>query len=493
MEAVGQLAGGVAHDFNNLLTAILGGCGFLLDDPALAAEHRRDVEEIQNAARRAAALTKQLLAFSRKQVLQPENLPLGAVITGVAPLLRRLIGEHVTVTTALADGLPAVRADRSQLEQVVINLCVNARDAMPKGGTLTIATEEADLDDAYVAVHPDVQAGHYVVLVVADTGIGMDEETRARAFEPFFTTKGPRFGTGLGLATVYGIVKQSNGHIAVYSEPGHGTTFRIYLPPAGGAEAVRGAARPNGTGAVRHGSETVLLVEDEQRVRTLARRILEGFGYHVLESSDGREALALGQEYTEPIALLFTDVVMPTMSGRELAERLTHAHPEVKVLFTSGYADSTIVSHGVLDPAVAYLPKPYSADALGRKVRDVLDHPAGAPAYGTRSSNPRWQARHASARGCPRHGPSTSRSCSAPQSGQTPCARTTSALARSRSTSTATAPMRHPGTRTKWATGMNTHTTAARNQAPNPLSARVTRRPAPSSSTSSTASVAAGW
>ena len=373
MEAVGQLAGGVAHDFNNLLTAILGGCGFLLDDSGLAAENRRDVEEIQNAARRAAALTKQLLAFSRKQVLQPEDLPLNAVITGVAPLLRRLIGEHVTVTTVLADGLPDVRADRSQLEQVIINLCVNARDAMPKGGTLTMSTEEVDLDDAYVAAHPDLQAGHFVVLVVADTGVGMDEATRSRAFEPFFTTKGPRFGTGLGLSTVYGIVKQSNGHIAVYSEPGRGTTFRIYLPPAGGAEAGRGAARSNDTGAVRRGTETVLLVEDEQRVRTLARRILEGLGYRVLESADGREALALGQEFTERIDLLFTDVVMPTMSGRELAGRLAHAHPEMRVLYTSGYADSTIVSQGVLNPDVAYLPKPYTADGLGRRVREVLD------------------------------------------------------------------------------------------------------------------------
>jgi len=373
MEAVGQLAGGVAHDFNNLLTAILGACGFLLDDQALDPAHRRDVEEIQNAARRAASLTRQLLAFSRKQVLQPELLQLNDVVAGLEPLLRRLLGEHIAIRTAFAAGLAEVRIDKSQLEQVIINLGVNARDAMPKGGTLTIGTEEADLDAAYAQDHPDVRPGHYVVLVVSDVGVGMDAQTRARIFEPFFTTKGPGFGTGLGLSTVYGIVKQSNGHIGVYSEPGRGTTFRIYLPPAQGAEARRSGVKPAAEGAVRRGDETVLLVEDEARVRGLARRVLEALGYRVLEAEDGREALALGEEHHQPIHLLFTDVVMPGIGGRELAERLAHVHPEMQVLYTSGYAGNGIVNEGVLDPGVAYLAKPYSADGLGRKVREVLD------------------------------------------------------------------------------------------------------------------------
>ncbi len=376
MEAVGQLAGGVAHDFNNLLTAILGGCGFLLDDPALTAEQRRDVEEIQNAARRAASLTRQLLAFSRKQVLQPEVLQLNDVVAGLEPLLRRLLGEHIAIRTAPAPGLPPVRIDKSQLEQVIINLAVNARDAMPDGGALTIASEEAELDAAYAEEHPDARPGHFAVLVVSDDGVGMDAETRSRIFEPFFTTKEPGFGTGLGLSTVYGIVQQSQGHVAVYSEPGRGTTFRIYLPPAGGA-APRAPARAPAPGAVRRGAETVLLVEDEARVRGLARRALERLGYHVLEAEDGRQALALGEEHGAPIHLLFTDVVMPGMGGRELAERLVHVHPEMRVLYTSGYAGGGIVSGGILPPDLAYLGKPYTAEALARKVGELLE--AGPP------------------------------------------------------------------------------------------------------------------
>jgi two-component system cell cycle sensor histidine kinase/response regulator CckA len=373
MEAVGQLAGGIAHDFNNLLTAILGSCEFLLADTGLPAPHRRDIEEIENAARRAATLTRQLLAFSRKQVLQPERLPLNAVVTGLEPLLRRLLGEHIAIRTGLADGLPDVRIDKSQLEQVIINLAVNARDAMPRGGTLTIATQETELDAAYAESHPEVQPGHYAALVVSDDGIGMDAAIRARIFEPFFTTKAAGFGTGLGLATVYGIVKQSNGHIGVYSEPGRGTTFRIYLPPAPGTGERTSGPRRAASGAARRGDETVLLVEDEARVRGLARRVLEGLGYRVLDAADGREALALGEGYTGPIHLLFTDVVMPGMGGRELAERLAYAHPEMRIIYTSGYATDGIVSDGVLDPGVDYLAKPYSADALGRKVREVLD------------------------------------------------------------------------------------------------------------------------
>ena len=373
MEAVGQLAGGVAHDFNNLLTAILGGCDFLLDDPALSPEHRRDVEEIQNAARRAASLTRQLLAFSRKQVLRPEVLRLNDVITGLEPLLRRLLGEHIAIRTALAPALPEVRIDKSQLEQVIINLAVNARDAMLTGGILTITTEEAELDAAYVEEHPDAQPGRFAALVVHDDGVGMDAATRSRIFEPFFTTKGPGFGTGLGLSTVYGIVQQSQGHIAVDSVPGRGTTFRIYLPPAEAALARPSGGHASPEGPVRRGTETVLLVEDESRVRELARRILEDLGYRVLAAEDGRQALALGEEHHAPIHLLFTDVVMPGLGGRELAERLAHVHPEMRVLYTSGYASDGIVSRGVLEPGVAYLAKPYASDALGRKVREVLD------------------------------------------------------------------------------------------------------------------------
>src|SRR5574341_1457167 len=371
MEAIGQLAGGIAHDFNNLLTAILGFSSLLLRDKAHPHPRQRDVEEIRDAATRAAALTQQLLAFSRKQVLQPAELDLNEVVQGVETMLRRVIGEHIELATVLAPGLGAVLADHTQLEQVIVILAVNARDAMPRGGTLTIETAEAELDPGYVAGHPGVQPGRYVLLAVSDTGIGMDAETRARIFEPFFTTKGVGVGTGLGLATVYGVVQQSGGHIAVYSEVGRGSTFKIYLPRVEATSqtpAERLAARtPAG------GSETVLLVEDEKAVRTLARQSLEQFGYRVLESGSGQQALLLAQGYREPIDLLLTDVVMPGMSGRELAERLTRVRPGLRVLYTSGYTDSAIVHHGVLDPGVAYLPKPYTPDAVARKVRELLD------------------------------------------------------------------------------------------------------------------------
>ncbi len=370
MEAIGRLAGGVAHDFNNVLTLIQC-CGDLLlgrlgpGDPA-----RRNVELIQGAAGRAAALTRQLLAFSRKQVLQPKVLDLNAVVANLDPMLRGLCREDVELLLFPDPGIGRVKADPGQLEQVIMNLAVNARDAMPKGGRLVIETANGELDDAYARRHPGVQPGPYVLLAVSDSGVGMDAETRARIFEPFFTTKEPGRGTGLGLATVYGIVKQSGGHIGVHSEPGKGTTFRLYLPRVDGAADP--VEPPAAITPAPQGSETVLLVEDQEDVLELAREILRRQGYAVLAAGHPREALRLGQEHAGPIHLLLTDVVMPGMTGRELADRLAPRRPEMKVLYMSGYADGAIVRHGVLTPGMTFLPKPFTPDALVWKVREVL-------------------------------------------------------------------------------------------------------------------------
>jgi two-component system cell cycle sensor histidine kinase/response regulator CckA len=371
IEAVGQLAGGIAHDFNNLLTAIMGYSELLLEDLGAQDPRRQDLEEIRKATRRAAALTQQLLAFSRKQVLQPQVLDLNQVVANAEKLLQRLIGEHIAVRTRLDPALGATKADPAQLEQVIVNLTVNARDAMPHGGQLLIETTNVDVDAAYAATRAAVTPGPYVVLAVSDTGVGMDQATQAKLFEPFFTTKGPGKGTGLGLSTVYGIVKQSGGFIWVYSELSKGSTFKIYLPRvAAAAQRIEPSALP---AAVPRGTETVLLVEDEPALRAVARRTLERQGYVVLEAPNGEAGLAVAAAHTGPLELLVTDVVMPGISGRELATRLVAARPTVRVLFTSGYTDDAIVHHGVLEAGIQFLQKPFTPSGLARKVREVLD------------------------------------------------------------------------------------------------------------------------
>jgi PAS domain S-box-containing protein len=373
MEAVGRLAGGVAHDFNNLLTIILGYGDILLgslgpDDPA-----RDLITEIHKAGERAASLTRQLLAFSRKQVLEPRVLDLNVLVTDLERMLRRLIGEDIRLATVLDSALGRVRADPGQLEQVILNLAVNARDAMPQGGQLTLGTCNVELDDTYADAHVGVAPGPYVQLSVSDTGCGMDEATQAHLFEPFFTTKGVGKGTGLGLATVYGIVKQSGGHIEVYSEVEHGTTFKVYLPPVE-APLTAGAKSPADAPPFPAGHETLLLVEDEDAVRVITRHVLERCGYIVLEAQGGKEAIQICEEYRNAIHLLVTDVVMPHMSGRQLAEQLKQLHPEMKVLYLSGYSGDAVVRHGVLEAEDAFLQKPFSASAVAYRVREILDH-----------------------------------------------------------------------------------------------------------------------
>jgi len=376
IEAVGQLAGGIAHDFNNLLTAITGYADLLFEDLGAQDPRRADLEEIRKAARRAASLTQQLLAFSRKQVLQPQVLDLNQVVANAEKLLQRLFGEHIALRTVLDPTLGAAMADPAQLEQVIVNLAVNARDAMPHGGQLMIETQNVHFDSSYAEMHPSVTPGPHVVLAVSDTGTGMDEATRQRLFEPFFTTKGPGKGTGLGLSTVYGIVKQSGGFVWVYSEVGRGSTFKVYLP------RVAAKAQPIGPSAlpaqVPRGTETILLVEDEPALRAVARRTLERQGYAILEAPDGDTALTLAGAHTGPLDLLVTDVIMPGISGRELATRLVASRPGVRVLYTSGYTDDAIVQHGVLEAGIQFLRNPLTPSALARKVRDVLDAPAAA-------------------------------------------------------------------------------------------------------------------
>jgi PAS domain S-box-containing protein len=374
MEAVGRLAGGVAHDFNNLLTAILGSAALVLESLDAGIPEREEIEEIRKAALRAADLTRQLLAFSRQQVVAPTVLNPNEVVAHMDKLLRRLIGEDVELRAALARDLGAVKADASQLEQVILNLAVNARDAMPNGGQLTIETQNVELDEAYVRGHVSAQPGRYVMLAVTDTGVGMDAVTQARIFEPFFTTKEKGKGTGLGLATVYGIVKQSGGWIWVYSEPGLGTSFKVYLPRV--AEAAAPAAPPSTPSVSVRGSQTILLVEDEDLVRRLVQKVLKANGYTVLTASNGPEAERVAGEHAGTVHLLMTDVVLPGINGRQVAERLTAARPGIRVLYLSGYTDDAIVHHGVLEPGVAFLQKPFTPATLGRKVRDVLDSPA---------------------------------------------------------------------------------------------------------------------
>ena len=371
LEAIGRLAGGIAHDFNNILTAILGTSDLLLKDLDAGSRAREDVEEIRRAGQRAAGLTRQLLVFSRQQVLDPRVLDLNAIVTNAQTMLRRLIGEDVDLRTILAPDLGAVRADAGQLEQVIVNLTVNARDAMPRGGVVTVETANVELDGGYAERHIPARPGPYVLLAVSDTGVGMDTATKARLFEPFFTTKGPGKGTGLGLATVYGIVKQNSGYIWAYSELGHGATFKIYLPRAG--PAPEPVIRTDVPVAATRGSEVVLVVEDEEEVLRLTTRILEDRGYTVLSAAGGDEALGVAERHTTRIDLLVTDVVMPGMSGREVALLLKPSHPEMKVLYLSGYPDASIVHQGLLEPGLAFLQKPFGPDVLAAKVRDVLD------------------------------------------------------------------------------------------------------------------------
>jgi PAS domain S-box-containing protein len=373
MDAIGQLAGGVAHDFNNLLTAILGFAGFLLESLPEHDERRRDVEEIRHAADRAATLTRQLLAFSRKQILMVRVVNLGGVVGELTPLLRRLLGEAIDLRTTIADrGL--IKADPGQLQQVLINLAVNAQGAMGEGGHLTIETADVMLDDAFARQHRSVRPGPHVVLTVTDNGHGMDAATQKRIFEPFFTTKPMGQGTGLGLATVYGIVKQSGGSIWVDSDVGRGTTFRIYLPRTD--EAEEATARRAADSPMARGTERVLLVEDEDLVRELAHRVLVHRGYSVQAIADPHQAIEYAAGHRARIDLVVSDVVLPAMNGRAMFARIAETHPEAKVLYMSGYADHAIVRQGVLERGMWFLPKPFTASQLAKKVRDLLDSKA---------------------------------------------------------------------------------------------------------------------
>jgi nitrogen-specific signal transduction histidine kinase/CheY-like chemotaxis protein len=370
LEAIGQLAGGVAHDFNNLLTVIGGYSSILLGRISEDSPHRVAVEEIKKASERASALTRQLLAFSRKQILQPKLLDLNGVIADLEKMVRRLISEDIVLFILTDPLLGKVKADPGQVEQVLLNLIVNARDAMPQGGKLTIETANRFLSEEYALRHA-ASAGRYVMLAVSDSGCGMDAEVKEHIFEPFFTTKGAGKGTGLGLSTVYGIVKQSGGHIWLYSELNRGTTFKVYLPRLDENQEELEASI--GTTAMPKGTETVLLVEDEEQVRGILTDMLESQGYHVVVASDGNEALNIASLHDGTIHLLLTDVVMPQMSGRQLAEHAAAIRPEMKILYMSGYTDDAIVRHGLLDEKLNFLQKPFDSAAVARKVREVLD------------------------------------------------------------------------------------------------------------------------
>ncbi len=375
LESIGRLSGGVAHDFNNMLMVILSLTSMVLEELPEDSPLRTDLEEIRAAGRRAESLTRQLLAFSRRQVLQPKIIVLNELVGGMDSLLRRLLGEDIDLKTVLADDLDPVRVDPAQMEQVVMNLAVNARDAMPSGGRLTLETANVDLDADYAASHAGVEPGPHVMLAVSDSGAGMDETTRSRIFEPFFTTKEHGKGTGLGLATVYGIVKQSGGHIWLYSEPGEGSTFKIYLPRAERHDHVAPVATE--TPFVGDHTGVVLLVEDAEQVRHVASRMLESGGYTVIAASSGEEAVRLLDEQPRHVDLLLTDVVMPGMSGRQTADAIQKRHPDIVVLFMSGYTENAIVHHGVLDDNTHFIQKPFARGQLLHKVREVLGETRG--------------------------------------------------------------------------------------------------------------------
>jgi PAS domain S-box-containing protein len=372
MEAVGRLAGGVAHDFNNILTVINGYCELILRKLKPKSSFYNEIVSISRAGQKATNLTNQLLAFSRRQIIRPRVLNLNDIITDTVKMLKRLIGEDIELKTILEKRPQNIRMDPGQIEQILMNLVVNARDAMPQGGTLIIETQSVELDESYVKKRPIVKTGQYTMLAVTDTGIGMDSRTQARIFEPFFTTKSKGKGTGLGLSTVYGIVKQNNGYIWVYSEPRKGTTFKIYLPVHHGEAEARTSQEDFQTTG---GHETILLVEDDSSVRELTREILENAGYRVLEAANGSEAIRIFQQHQEEVELLLSDVVMPRMSGRDLLNRLQDQKPGLKAVFMSGYTDNAIVHHGVLEKHTHFIQKPFSPSTLLQKVREALDSP----------------------------------------------------------------------------------------------------------------------
>ena len=371
MEAVGRLASGVAHDFNNLLSVILSYAEILGADPELCEPLRADVQEIMKAGKRGAELTQRLLTFSRQQLLEVKVLDLKQLVTGMEKMLRPLLGTDIELVTRFPSAAWKIQGDAGQIEQLIMNLAVNASDAMPAGGRLTIEIANVELDDEYVRAHQGVSAGEYAMLAVTDSGVGMDKEVQARMFDPFFTTKKPGKGTGLGLSTVFGIVEQSDGHIKVYSEPGRGTTFKVHFPRVTGAFPARTSDRPARASA--RGSETVLLVEDDDQVRAVARDILRQNGYVVLEAPNGGIALAICEQHQASIDLLLTDVVLPQMSGRVLAERVAAQRPETRILYMSGHTDDAVLQYGILRSGVAYLQKPLTPASLTRKVREVLD------------------------------------------------------------------------------------------------------------------------
>jgi two-component system cell cycle sensor histidine kinase/response regulator CckA len=371
MEAIGRLAGGVAHDFNNLLTVIKGYSQLSLAEMKQGDPFRENIEEIKKSADRASDLTRQLLAFSRRQIMEMKVIDLNTVLNNLDKMLRRVIGEDIELVTVLGEDLGQVKTDPGQIEQVIMNLSVNARDAMRKGGKLTLETANVELDEKYARGHIAVKPGPYVMLSVSDTGVGMSPEVRDRVFEPFFTTKEKGKGTGLGLSTVYGIVKQSGGNIWVYSEPGKGTTFKIYLPRVD--EPLEEIKEKVVKDDLPRGNETVLIVEDEEDVLKLAGRILSRQGYKVLEATSGNDALEVCREEKQPIHLILTDVVMPQMSGRELIEKCREVRQDFKAVYMSGYTNNAITHHGVLEKGMNYIQKPFTVDGLARKVREVLD------------------------------------------------------------------------------------------------------------------------
>jgi signal transduction histidine kinase/ActR/RegA family two-component response regulator len=385
MEAAGSLAGGIAHDFNNILCAILVYSEFLLNRLGQNDPGRADVEEIKKAGLRAAALTHQLLAFSRKQVLLPKVLDVNQVILGMKSMLGRLLGENIKLTTVTGTAPALIKADQGYLEQVLLNLSVNARDAMPKGGKLTLEASTVRINEAHIHRQGTIEPGDYVRLSVSDTGDGMSAETQARIFEPFFTTKPRDKGTGLGLSTVHGIIKQSGGSIVVYSEEGHGTVFTIYFPQVTGDAAI--AEQPAATKKTFTGSGTILVVDDDAQIRNLVRRMLTQDGFTVLEAASAEEALAICKRHKSPVHLILTDMVLPKMSGVELAERLKSIHPDIKMLFMSGYTDHAVLAQGILDPEKNFIQKPFALDALTRKAREVLLATAPPPPHAPAKSD----------------------------------------------------------------------------------------------------------